>query len=138
MNQQALVRLHGAGGRVFASHFHYAWFDTGPFGSQNLATWTPGDSDIGNIDTLVHTTTLPNGQPFPKGQALAQWLGNVGALHRTASSRSSRRGTTRTCRRANTPSQPWIVADSQREPAGATRVLLLRHAGRRAARATPN
>ena len=78
-NQQALYDYTAAGGRAFASHFHYAWFNTGPFGSQNLATWYPGVNAWGHLDGQV-LTTLPNGQPFPKGIAMNQWLANVGAL----------------------------------------------------------
>jgi hypothetical protein len=68
-----------AGGRAFLSHFHYVWLDSGPFGSANLASWSTGANSVGNINGQI-VTTLPNGQPFPKGQALQQWLTNVGAL----------------------------------------------------------
>jgi hypothetical protein len=84
MNQQVLFDYAAKGGRVFASHFHYAWFNSGPFASAaNLATWTPGANTLGmmggNINADVQTTLL-NGGPFPKGQYLKQWLGVVGAL----------------------------------------------------------
>ncbi len=79
MNQQALYAYAQAGGRVFASHFHYSWFDTGPFGMENLATWTTGSQQIGDIDALVQQT-LPSGAAFPRGVAMEQWLMNVGAL----------------------------------------------------------
>jgi hypothetical protein len=82
-----------AGGRVFAEHYHYAFFTgysngTGPAYPQfpNLANWanlglsgndSPYNSDIaGDVQQ-----TLPNGKPFPEGVALKQWLGNVGALN---------------------------------------------------------
>ena len=82
MNQQALWNYANGGGRVFASHFHYAWFDTGPFattGSPALATWTMGAQPLGNINANI-VTTLPNGKEFPEGVALGKWLGAVGAL----------------------------------------------------------
>jgi hypothetical protein len=79
MNQQVLFDYANVGGRVFASHFHYSWFNSGPFGAENLATWLPGSNDIGNISGSI-VTTLPDGTPFPKGQALLEWLGTVGAL----------------------------------------------------------
>jgi hypothetical protein len=72
------------GGRVFASHFHYAWFNTGPYATapNTLGTWITGGQQIndglsfaGDIDT-----TLASGAPFPEGAALDAWLGNVGAL----------------------------------------------------------
>ncbi len=86
MNQQVLFDYAAAGGRVFASHFHYAWFNTGPFGAANLASWTTGGDGIeprscnatGTIPAEI-VTALPNGQPFPSGQAMESWLANVGA-----------------------------------------------------------
>jgi hypothetical protein len=72
------------GGRVFASHFHYSWFTpTGPFSTENLATWTVGQNDVGDTSTSQLAdiiTTLPGGMPFPEGASLKDWLGNVGAL----------------------------------------------------------
>ncbi|HXX69450.1 MAG TPA: carboxypeptidase-like regulatory domain-containing protein [Polyangiaceae bacterium] len=82
--QTYLMDYANAGGRVFASHFHYAWFNTGPFdtGADQLATWITGVQAIddtvsfpGDIDT-----TLASGAAFPEGAALDQWLGVVGAL----------------------------------------------------------
>jgi hypothetical protein len=78
-----------AGGRVFAEHYHYAFF-TGASGAgypvfNNVATWTNvyatgNDSPYSsNIDGIIEPT-LPNGNAFPEGVALKQWLGNVGAL----------------------------------------------------------
>jgi len=82
--QQYLMNYANAGGRVFASHFQYAWFNTGPFasGDQQLATWTTG---MGGLDDTISfpaevNTTLTGGVAFPEGAALQQWLGLVGAL----------------------------------------------------------
>src|SRR5260370_865690 len=55
-NPAVLEAYLNAGGRAFASHFHYAWF-SGPIGSvqtykapsdwgSNLATWTGGGQGI--------------------------------------------------------------------------------------------
>lgn len=86
----ALAPYVNSGGRVFAEHYHYAFF-TGASGAgysqfNNVADWTnvyatgndePYNSDItGDIET-----TLPNGKAFPEGTALKAWLGNVGALN---------------------------------------------------------
>lgn len=117
MNQQALHDYASAGGRVFASHFHYAWFNTGPYGSENLATWTRGSQDIDNIEGDI-VTTLANGQPFPKGQALASWLGNVGALTNGKLPIEQARHNADVSA-SNTPSQPWILADSMSPAPGA-------------------
>jgi hypothetical protein len=82
--QQLLMNYANAGGRVFASHYQYAWFNTGPFatGANNLANWMPG---MGTIDDTVSfpseiDTTLVSGAAFPEGTALQKWLGLVGAL----------------------------------------------------------
>jgi hypothetical protein len=104
------------GGRVFASHFHYAWFNTGPFGMANLATWTPGTNDIGDINANI-LTTLPNGQAFPRGVAMDQWLMNVGALGVNGAPAGElhivQARHNADVSAANTPSVPWIIADPQ-------------------------
>jgi hypothetical protein len=82
-----LASYVSAGGRVFAEHYHYAFFVDGsgtaypPF--TNVASWPgvsgndqPYSSDIRG----VIETTLAGGQKFPEGAALNAWLGTVGAL----------------------------------------------------------
>jgi hypothetical protein len=123
MNQQALFDYTAAGGRVFASHWHYAWFNTGPFGAANLATWTTGTQNIGDLNGTI-VTTLFNGSPFPKGVAMKQWLGNVGALGVggappgelpiLAARHNADVAAT------NTPSQPWILTDPASSPPNVT------------------
>lgn len=118
MNQQALHDYASAGGRVFASHFHYAWFNTGPYGDENLARWRTGAVDLGAIKGDI-VTKLPNGEPFPKGQALLEWLGTVGALQSGQLPIEEARYNA-TVSAANLPSQPWIVAaPSSRVPGAA-------------------
>ncbi len=80
-----------AGGRVFAEHYHYAFFVDPTLGTAytqfpNVAGWTNigafgNDAPYATDITGVIQPTLPNGNPFPEGVALKQWLGNVGALN---------------------------------------------------------
>jgi hypothetical protein len=120
MNQQALFNYAQLGGRVFASHFHYAWFNSGPFAAENLAKWTPMTQDIGDINGVVETT-LPNGSAFPRGVAMQEWLMNVGALTNGELPIVQARHNADVSV-ANTPSIPWIVADKNTgmRAAGAT------------------
>ena len=132
-NPAVLEAYLNAGGRAFASHFHYAWF-TGPLGTgqnysapadwgPNLASWSTdtagggcgagGGAAIGGsiVQTLNGGTT-----PFAKGQALAQWLGVVGALGQdgvpaTDLSIYQPRFNAQV-RASNAPSQPWITSGS--------------------------
>jgi hypothetical protein len=117
-NPQALNDYADLGGRVFASHFHYAWFIQPPFSGDNLATWTRGTNSIGNINGVIETT-LPNGATFPKGVALQKWLSNVNALTGgLLPIQVSRHNADVSV--ANTPSTPWIVADRTAPAPGAT------------------
>jgi hypothetical protein len=117
-NQNALLEYTKVGGRVFASHFHYAWFDSGPFGAANLASWSPGTNDMGNIHADIQTT-LPGGAAFPKGVAMQEWLANVGAL--TGGELPIQEAKHNAdVRAANTLSTPWIVADKAADPPNAT------------------
>jgi hypothetical protein len=81
MNQQVMLGYVQAGGRLFASHFHYAWFNTGPFaaGPTPLATWTTGSNNVGNLPVMIETT-LTSGLGFPQGEAFRQWLLAVHAV----------------------------------------------------------
>jgi hypothetical protein len=118
MNQQALYDYASAGGRVFASHFHYSWFNSGPYASENLAEWMSGSNDIGDINGNI-VTMLANGQPFPKGVALAEWLENVGALQNGSLPIQQARHNA-DVNASHTPSQAWIVADENARAPGAT------------------
>jgi hypothetical protein len=92
-HRKFLLDYANGGGRVFASHYHYSWFNTGPFAAVTpaLATWSP-EGTPGKLTTVGPNgdqappvpadivTTLPNGKPFPEGVGLHQWLTNNGAL----------------------------------------------------------
>jgi hypothetical protein len=115
-DQQALLGYANAGGRIFASHFHYAWFNTGPWAALNMATWYTGQNALDDGQSFpgdVYTMQL-NGGPFPEGAALLQWLGVVNALTNMqlpiyfARHNSDLLPPTGP---AATPSQPWIILD---------------------------
>jgi hypothetical protein len=70
-SKQAMYDFASAGGRVFASHYHYAWAQSGAlFGT---AQWLGGSSSSTSTPPFYVDTT------FPKGVALADWLVGVGA-----------------------------------------------------------
>lgn len=112
--QTYLMNYANAGGRVFASHFQYAWFNTGPFatGASNVATWTPGMQTIDDSQALLSDidTTLPGGAAFPEGAALGQWLGLVGALTANQLPIWFARANVQTL--AQPPSTEWIHLDA--------------------------
>jgi hypothetical protein len=107
MNQQAMHDYLSAGGRVLAEHYHYGWFNTGPFASENIATWEGnGGDDLGNVNLYIETT-LPNGHGFTKGIAYSQWLQGVHALSGTWLPSVGARADALVSG-ANTPSQEWL------------------------------
>jgi hypothetical protein len=138
---QNLEDYLNVGGRAFASHFHYAWFNGSTAGGytaptdwgSNLAAWTPGvgtgGGGGGNNDTVGGkvVSTLTGGGNFAKGAALEQWLSDRGALATTigttpvstpelaiAEPRYNANVTTQK------PSQSWIQLDSTTDPTGAS------------------
>jgi hypothetical protein len=125
-NPPALEAYLNAGGRVFASHFHYAWF-SGPLGTTqsysaptdwgtHLATWTAGaNMSNGAIGGIIDTTLNGSSMPFPKGVSLQKWLTNVGALgHGVPAGELSiyQPRYNSTVAATNTPSQAWITSDA--------------------------
>jgi hypothetical protein len=131
-DQQNLLAYTSAGGRVFASHYHYAWFNTGPFAGADIATWTRGPNSIndssnnpitspstqGDFINANIVTTFVDGGPFPKGQILDEWLGTVNALNPTGQTAPGELHITGAKHNADldglasTPSQGWIAADT--------------------------
>jgi hypothetical protein len=127
-NPAALETYLNEGGRVFASHFHYAWF-AGPLATKQaysapadwgskLATWSEDTDDCmggpgclipGYIDETLNGST----KPFPKGVALDEWLMDNGALGVNVPAGDLSIYTPRynaVVTAANTPSQPWITS----------------------------
>ncbi len=72
--KQALHDWLNEGGKVFATHFHYTWFQNGPSDFTNVATWLGGSAAFGTCDECTIDTS------FTKGQTLHDWLGAVNGL----------------------------------------------------------
>jgi hypothetical protein len=102
VNPTALNQYADIGGRVFASHFHYAWFTTNPV-FVALASWQTGTQDINNINALIQTG-------FYGGMQMHDWLNNVGALSNDELPLQQARYNARVSG-SNTNSRAWIVAD---------------------------
>ena len=81
-SKAALYDYLKLGGRVFASHYHYTWFQNSPVGAlKNVAEWVglPSPAQYGGAGFDGVQPPFVVDQSFPKGQALAQWLVNVDA-----------------------------------------------------------
>jgi hypothetical protein len=73
--KRALYEYAKLGGRVFASHYHYTWFQNSPIPElRNLAEWAGDNGAKSGLDEPFLVD-----ESFPKGQALAEWLVNVAA-----------------------------------------------------------
>jgi hypothetical protein len=80
---QALHDYANAGGRVFASHFHYYWFEGqgAPSDFSSTATWFPGSNTIPTSKSSNGVTMASINTSFPKGQAFQQWMKLTGSLN---------------------------------------------------------
>lgn len=70
---QNLLAYTSAGGRVFTTHYGYAWLYRGAAPFPSTASWTPDAAE--NNGTIQGDIN----QAFPKGAAFAEWLVNVNA-----------------------------------------------------------
>jgi hypothetical protein len=119
---QVLEQYLNAGGRAFASHYHYAWFTPPAQSKQSyvpppdwgdaLAAWTVGDAPLLQSNGLIVETLNDDGRPFRKGALMAEWLtynkalGTLGAPPGELPMIPPRYNAT--VGPANKASQPWI------------------------------
>ncbi|HEV8550366.1 MAG TPA: hypothetical protein VGQ57_15085, partial [Polyangiaceae bacterium] len=68
--RQRMFDYAAQGGRIFFSHYHKFWLEQGPPPFPDVMTFNDTLDDL-TLDATIETT-------FPKGQALASWLVNVG------------------------------------------------------------
>jgi hypothetical protein len=111
--RQAFLQYTAAGGRVFLSHWHNYWLEQGPAPLPMTATFDHQD-DLPSPFTATLDTS------FPKGQAMANWLVNVGGS--TTPGQLVILAGQHTVDTANpTYSQRWIYSDAV--PGSGTRTL---------------
>ena len=78
--RQAMYEYAQAGGKVFATHYHYVWFKNSPQADfRSVATWGSSDPSSDGPHEVVQTLSSDPSKPFPKGVAFAQWLYATGA-----------------------------------------------------------
>jgi hypothetical protein len=77
-NKQALHDWLGEGGKVFASHYQYTWFENSPDPDfQGVASW--GQTGL-NDTASGGSTPYDIDTTFPKGVTFGKWLGVVNAI----------------------------------------------------------
>jgi hypothetical protein len=99
----ALSEMHkyiDSGGRVFASHYHYYWFERGAADFAGTANW--GSLTAPN-PYLIDTT-------FPKGKSFAEWLMNVGAS--TTSGKLTLSNVMTDVKTINKSAQRWVYGSA--------------------------
>ncbi len=89
-----------AGGKVFATHYHYSWFKMSPQPEfQQLASWGSGSSFATEYDV---------NQTFPKGEKFAEWLKETGGS--STLGKIKLEGVTNSLKTINDPALSWIQA----------------------------
>jgi hypothetical protein len=128
MNQQVLFDYASAGGHVFATHFHYAWFNTGPFATATppIATWTAGANCLSSVSSTM-VTTEPTGASFAAGTAMITWLADAGALGLEGAP-AGELEVNEACHNAdvsdsNSQTQAWLSADMDSGAPGAAEAI---------------
>jgi hypothetical protein len=84
-SKTALYEYTKAGGRLFASHYHYVWFSTNPDAAvQGVASWkAEPNPPPGTFNATLNKTEVDAeiSTAFPKVVAMKDWLSKQGALN---------------------------------------------------------
>jgi hypothetical protein len=97
------------GGKVFASHYHYTWFEDNPSADfQGVASWgNTGNNDIAGFVDGGNAYNVDTS--FPKSAAFGQWLGVVDALSSAGSPPIiNLNDVAESVRTVNVPTSRWI------------------------------
>jgi hypothetical protein len=104
-----LLNFATDGGRIFATHFSYAWFDpASPYDAQfgNIATWTIAPEN--SINSGVGTVSTQ----FTDGAIMAQWLENAGSLVSGTSNQVDLTTLRTDVASVNPPAQDWLTLNT--------------------------
>jgi hypothetical protein len=102
--RQAFLDYTSSGGRAFLSHWHNYWLEHGPAPLSMVATFDHQGDPPSPLTALLDTS-------FPKGQAMSNWLVNVGGS--TTPGQLVIRAAQHTVDKVNTTySQRWIYTDA--------------------------
>jgi hypothetical protein len=109
-SQENVVNYANAGGRVFATHYSYVWFDgqmwpANPWAA--TAAWAPATRG-GNMNNAVAASV---DQSFDRGVAFAEWLHTVGASGTPGQISISQVRNDFTA--VNAPAQRWLYDSTQ-------------------------
>jgi hypothetical protein len=103
--QSALTAMHDwldEGGKVFATHYHYYWFEDGPADFKGVANW----GNTGIVDAAFGAGSYTIDTSFAGGMTFDAWLGNVGALNTDGTITLS--GVASSIDTVNAPTLRWI------------------------------
>ncbi|WP_394832482.1 carboxypeptidase-like regulatory domain-containing protein [Pendulispora rubella] len=104
--KQAVVNYANSGGRVFATHYNYAWlYNQQPF--QSAAQWQVDSDGSDGMDSLTANVDTS----FPKGAAFREWLANVDALSSNNPPQVTINEARWDLRGVNSPSQRWLYGE---------------------------
>jgi hypothetical protein len=77
--RRSLDEYLNAGGRLLATHYQYVWLQSSPASDLRKIATFKGFGDGASSGDFDVNVTFPDGSPFPKGKALAEWLYATGA-----------------------------------------------------------
>jgi hypothetical protein len=105
-----LLNFASSGGRIFATHYSYAWLDpASPYSAQfgNVANWTINAQSLSGLS--YPATVQAN---FSDGEIMAQWLDNAGSTI-SGTTNQIDIGTVRVdVGSVNLPTQSWVTLNT--------------------------
>jgi len=102
-----LLNYANAGGRVFTTHYSYAWLDPAPpYDSQfpPVADWNPNQPSPSPDPGIATVNT-----GFTDGATLSQWLGNAGASYNNTPGQIQISTLRHDFNGVIAPTQPWLT-----------------------------